>query len=146
MLFSEYLPIIAGLLFSVGVIFLIFLTVRILRNAHQTERERRYQASAWRSELRRLIAVVAGIAMIGLANLTFWVNSELKLYGQSSPGFPLGAVSMSLRVRSATCGIRGILRVFCVFVANTRHIMPRSFSSTSSAVMRASSENGRSPV
>ena len=59
---------------------------------------------------------------------------------------PRGAVFISLRVNSATSVRTGIFLVFLVFVEYTRHIMPRGFSSTSSAVMRANSQNGRKPV
>ena len=59
---------------------------------------------------------------------------------------PRGADFINSRVSLATSGRTGILRVFFVFDEYTRHIMPRSDSSTSSAVNFASSQNGRRPV
>lgn len=59
---------------------------------------------------------------------------------------PPVAVFISFRVSSATSGRIGILRVFFVFVAYTRHIIPRSVSWASSAFRCAISLNGRKPV
>ena len=69
----------------------------------------------------------------------------LVLRSSGSPE-PCGAVFISLRVNSATSGRTGIFRVFFVFEEYTLHIIPRSVCSTSSAVIRANSQNGRRPV
>jgi len=84
----------AAAFFTAGLLTLAFLFMRILRSARRTERERRYAASPWRSDLNRALAVVAALAAIGLANGTFWLNSQLRLYTPVSPNMPLGMVSV----------------------------------------------------
>lgn len=89
-----FLPIIAAALLLAGFLMLILLVTNILRSANLGDRERRYRTLAWSSDLKRGLVVAAALAAIGLANLTFWLNGELRLYGPVAPNLPLGMVSV----------------------------------------------------
>jgi hypothetical protein len=89
-----FLPVIAATLFIVGILALGFLLWQILRSARMTDRERKYQTGIWRSDVRRAAAVVGGLLVIGVANLVFWLSSELRAFSPVAPGLPIGMVGV----------------------------------------------------
>lgn len=89
-----FLPIIGAALLLAGFLMLILLVTNILRSARLGDRERRFRSLIWASDLKRGLVVVIALASIGLANLTFWLNGELRLYAPVAPNLPLGMVSV----------------------------------------------------
>lgn len=95
MLYDAILPILATTFFLVGVGALLFLLLNIIRSLRGESRTRRPgSVTGWRVDLRRGLAILVAIGMIGLGNLTFWVNSQMRLYTPVMPGLPLGTITV----------------------------------------------------
>lgn len=95
MLYDAILPILAATFFLVGVGALVFLMLNILRELRADSRNRRLaNAVKWRIDLRRALVIMLAVSMIGAANMTFWVNSQLRLYSPIVPGIPLGTITI----------------------------------------------------
>jgi len=88
------LPVIAAAFFLVGVAILLFLILNIVRAMRVDLRGRRRDSPRLVVDLRRALALLAALTLIGAANLTFWVNTQLRLYSPVTPGIPLGTISI----------------------------------------------------
>lgn len=94
MLSEAILPVIAAAFFLVGVAILLFLILNILRAMRVDLRGRRRDFPHLVVDLRRALALLCALTLIGAANLTFWVNGQLRLYSPVIPGVPLGTISV----------------------------------------------------
>lgn len=92
MLSDAILPIFAATIFLSGICVLLLLWVNIFREIRSDRRSR--GLPTWRIDLRRGVAIVTALMMIGGGNLTFWVNRQLRLYSPVIPGVPLGTISI----------------------------------------------------
>jgi hypothetical protein len=89
------LPVVGSALFLTGLCVLLLLLISILREIRRDSRTRRTNPRAfWRIDLRRAVWLLLAVACIASANLTFWVNQELRLYSPVVPGVPLGTISI----------------------------------------------------
>ena len=92
MLTDAILPVFATAVFLAGGCILLLLWVNIFR---EMKGERRLRGvPTWRIDLRRALAIVLALGMIGTANLIFWVNNQLRLYSPVVPGVPLGTITI----------------------------------------------------
>ncbi len=95
MLYDAILPILATTFFLIGIGALLLLLLNIFRSIRGDSRNRRSGSlSGWRVDLRRGIAIMVAIGMIGMANLTFWINGQMRLYTPVMPGLPLGTITV----------------------------------------------------
>ncbi|MBD3297325.1 MAG: hypothetical protein GF341_01625 [candidate division Zixibacteria bacterium] len=95
MLYDAILPILATTFFLIGVGALLLLFLNIIRSLRSDSRAKRPGSMpGWRVDLRRGIAIVVAIGMIGLANVTFWINGQMRLYTPVMPGLPLGTITV----------------------------------------------------
>ena len=94
MLSEAILPVFAAALFMVGVSILLFLILNIVRAMRVDFRGRRRASPRLVVDLRRALAVLIALMFIGVGNLTFWVNGQLRLYSPIMPGVPLGTISV----------------------------------------------------
>lgn len=95
MLYDAILPILAATFFLVGVGALVLLMLNILRELRDDPRNRRLaNAVKWRIDLKRAVVIVLAVGLIGAANVTFWVNGQLRLYSPVVPGIPLGTITI----------------------------------------------------
>lgn len=92
MLSDAILPIFAAAIFLAGVCILLLLWVNIFREMRGDRRVR--TTPTWRIDLRRAVAIILALGMIGAGNLTFWVNSQLRLFSPVVPGVPLGTITI----------------------------------------------------
>jgi hypothetical protein len=88
------LPVIAATFFLAGVAILLFLILNIFRAMRLDFRGRRWVYPRLVVDLRRAVALLAALIFIGAANLTSWVNNQLRLYSPIVPGVPLGTISV----------------------------------------------------
>lgn len=92
MLSDAILPIVATAIFLAGSCILLLLWVNIFR---EMKGERRLRGiPTWKIDVRRALAIVVALGMIGTSNLIFWVNSQLRIYSPVVPGVPLGTVTI----------------------------------------------------
>jgi len=95
MFYDAILPILATTFFLVGVGALLLLMLNILRELRADQRNRRLiNAVKWRIDLKRGIVLIGAIGVIVASNITFWVNSQLRLYSPVVPGLPLGTITI----------------------------------------------------
>jgi hypothetical protein len=88
------LPVIATAFFLTGVSILVFLILNIFRAMRVDFRGRRHASPRLVVDLRRALALLGALILIAAANLTFWVNGQLRLYSPVMPGVPLGTISV----------------------------------------------------
>ncbi len=93
-LFDAILPVVASAIFLIGVSILIFIILNIFRSMRLDSRGRRRLSRGWLTDFRRALSLLAALVLIGFGNLTFWVNSELRLYSPVVSGVPLGTISI----------------------------------------------------
>ncbi|MBI5867419.1 MAG: hypothetical protein HZB43_03885 [candidate division Zixibacteria bacterium] len=94
MLSEAILPVIASAFFLVGVSILVFLILNIFRAMKVDSRGRRRTFPRLVVDLRRAFVLLTALLLIGTANTTFWVNSQLRLYSPVVPGVPVGTISV----------------------------------------------------
>jgi hypothetical protein len=90
------LPIVATTFFLAGLSALLILLLRILAELKIDPRGNRriWQVASWRVDMKRALAIVMAIGLIGCASITSWVNRELRLYSPVIPGIPLGTITV----------------------------------------------------